>query len=97
MRLLSAPDDATFVNQMRELDEQGLHEKKIGEETVNQQWSRLRFIEVGAEDLIFEIGKRQPYKEEGAGGKVVWRRLVRKRPVDVVGDIDIWKLDSLEI
>ncbi|KAL2048279.1 hypothetical protein N7G274_000190 [Stereocaulon virgatum] len=95
LRLLSSPDDPTFVNQMRELEEQGVHEKKIAEETVNQQRSALRFIEIGAEDLIFEIGARAPVEKEGM--KTIWKRKVRKRPFDVVRDIDIWKLDSLDI
>ena len=94
LRLLSSPDDPTFVNQMREMDEQGMHEKKIGEETVNSQWSKLRFIEIGGEDLIFEVGKRVACEE---GGKTVWRRPVRKRGVEAVRDVDIWRLDSLEI
>ena len=56
IRLLGNPDDPTFLNQMREMDERGVHERKIGEETRNREWSKLRYMELGADDLIFEIG-----------------------------------------
>ena len=56
LRLLGNPDDPGFVSQMRELDEAGQHVERIGEETVNREWSRLRYIELGADDLIYEIG-----------------------------------------
>ena len=94
LRLLSNPDDPTFLNQMREMDERGVHEQKIGEETRNRQWSKLRYIELGADDLIFEIGGREEWERQGNTG---WKRPVRKRGVDFVGEMDIWKMDSLEI
>ncbi len=94
LRLLSNPDDPTFLNQMREMDEMGVHEQKIGEETRNSEWCKLRYIELGADDLIFEIGGRKEWGREGNKG---WKRLVRKRGVDVVGEMDIWKMDSLDI
>lgn len=94
LRLLSNPDDPTFLNQMREMDERGMHEQKIGEETRNTEWSKLRYIELGADDLIFEIGRREEWERGGITG---WKRPVRKRGLDVVGDMDIWKMDSLEI
>ena len=94
LRLLSNPDDPTFLNQMREMDERGMHEQKIGEETRNTEWSKLRYIELGADDLIFEIGRREEWERGRITG---WKRPVRKRGLDVVGDMDIWKMDSLEI
>lgn len=99
-RLLGNPDDMTFVNKMRELDEKGMHEEKIGEETVNQQWSRLRYMELGADDMIFEVGNRELMEEVnggGATGKLVYRRLVKKTQWESVRNIDIWKMDSLDL
>ncbi|KAK4695806.1 hypothetical protein P7C71_g2016, partial [Lecanoromycetidae sp. Uapishka_2] len=94
IRLLGNPDDPSFVNKMRELDELGRHEEKIGESTVNSEWSQLRWMELGADDMIFEVGKREP-KE--INGKMGWGRKAQKRPVDHVKNINIWKMDSLEI
>jgi len=94
LRLLGSPDDPTFADKMRELDELGIHEEKIGEETVNREWSKMRFIELGAEDLIFEIGKREPREIDG---KTVYRMKVMKRPYEQVKDISIWNMDSLDI
>ena len=94
IRLLSNPDDPTFLNQMREMDERGVHEQKIGEETRNREWSKLRYMELGGEDLIFEIGGREEWERDGKTG---WKRPVRKRGLDFVGEMDIWKMDSLEI
>ena len=48
----------SFVEMMKRLDDRGLHERKIGEETVNSQWSRVRYMELGHRDLIFEVGER---------------------------------------
>jgi len=110
IRLLGNPDDPSFVNMMREMDEKGTHEEKIGEDTANQEWSRLRYMELGAEDLIFEIGKREvvgEYRSEGGWGKCggsggggkksVWRRAVKKRGWEAVRDIEIWRMDSLDL
>lgn len=93
MRLLGNPDDPTFVNKMRELDEMGVHEEKIGEETVNREWSKLRWMELGADDMIFEIGKRQSKEKTGKG----YKTKVQKRSLDQVEHISIWKMGSLEI
>ncbi len=99
MRLLGNPDDASFVNKMREMDDLGIHEEKIGEETVNGQWSKLSWMELGADDLIFEVGKRESGKRElrERDGRTGWRRKVAKRPFKMVEGIDIWRMDSLDI
>jgi len=83
---------------MRDLDEKGMHEQKIGEETVNQQWSRLRYMELGADDMIFEVGKRELVEQVDGGvttTKSVYRRPVKKTRWDNIKDIDIWKMDSM--
>ncbi|CAD6568180.1 MAG: hypothetical protein ASARMPRED_001438 [Alectoria sarmentosa] len=90
IRILSNPDDASFVNKMRELDESGLHEKKLSEETVKWNSSKLQYMEVGGKDLIFEIDRR-----EGASmGGMKW---VKRKAWEEVKDIDIWAMDCHEI
>ncbi|KAL9130442.1 MAG: hypothetical protein Q9217_001365 [Psora testacea] len=87
-----------FVAAMRELDSAGSHMEKIGQETVNREWSKLRFMELGASDMIFEIGTR--YRLDNtwdAEGKEVWRRYVRRVALDEVREMDIWKMDSMII
>ncbi|KAL6721737.1 hypothetical protein ACLMJK_000842 [Lecanora helva] len=112
-RLLPNPNDPGFVNTMREYDERGLHEAKMGEETVSEEWSRLRYAELGAEDMIFELGKRrlvdgrdvrkivhdpcQANGEVGEKGERAWRRPVFRRSLESVKHIDIWKMDSLDL
>ena len=87
--------DGNFVEMMRDLDSRGLHAEKIGQETVNREWSKLRFIELGASDLIFEVSGRYRVEDAVDGeGKEVWRRHVKKVGLEEVGDIEIWKMDS---
>lgn len=95
MRLLGNPDDPTFVNKMREMDD-GQHEEKIGEDSVNTQWLSLRWMELGHSDLIFEITGKYLVREDGSG-KEGWRRHVRRRRREDVKGIDIWDMDSLDI
>ena len=108
IRLLGNPEDSSFVHKMRELDGSGLHEQKIGEETLNREWSRLRYMEIGAEDMIFELGplERKEHQENTiaheisngrAKSKAGWRRPVKKRTLESVQHIDIWRMDSLDI
>lgn len=87
-----------FQDMMRELDAKGLHMEKIGEECVNDQWSSMRYMELGGPDLIFEIGKKFVVEgTQGAGGKEVRRREVTRRSIEEVGHIDIWRMDSIDI
>ncbi len=100
IRLLGSPNDLTFVSTMRDMDEKGVHEEKIGEETVNNEWSRLRYMELGADDMIFEVGKRELTEQadgRGASGKPVYRRSVKRTQWESIKDIDIWKMDSMEL
>lgn len=90
LRILSSPDDTTFVTKMREMDDRGMHEKRLSEETAKWNLSTLRYMELGGDDLIFEIGKRE-------GGKAGWRKIVKKKAWEEVKDIDIWALDCHEI
>ena len=93
LRILSSPEDSTFVNKMREMDERGMHEKRLSEETARWNLTRLRYIELGAEDLIFEIGKR----EVGKGGRLGWKNVIKKKAWEEVRDVSIWAMDCHEI
>ena len=102
VRILANPEDPTFLDKMREMDSIGLHVEKIGEETANQQWSNLRFMELGADDMIFEIGTRYKLEVEGgcendADQKEVWRRPVKRIDRGRVEHLPIWEMDSLDI
>ena len=109
LRLLANPDDPAFVHTMREYDEQGLHTEKIGQETVNAEWSRLKYLELGADDMIFELGERalvsghdkhcvdKEYCANGGKHNQIWRRPVKRRKGEDLKHIDIWKMDSLDL
>ena len=87
-----------FQDKMRELDAKGLHMEKIGEETVNDQWSSMRYMDLGGPDMIFEIGKKFVVEgTKGADGREVRRREVTRRSIEEVGHIDIWRMDSIDI
>ena len=90
LRILSSPDDSTFVNKMRDMDDRGMHEKRLSEETTRWNLSQLQYMEMGAEDLIFEIGK----KEKTRTG---WRKVVKKKAWEEVRDVAIWAMDCHEI
>ena len=104
-RLLGNPDDATFENKIRELEERGLQEDRIREE------SPLRWVEFGGDEVIFEIGKRsvsdgceggESRSESSDGGNVerptqTWRRPMLKRSRESVQHIDIWRMDSYDL
>jgi len=57
-------------------------------------------MELGADDMIFEVGNRILIEEvngEATFGKPVYRRAVKKTPWEAIQDIDIWKMDSMEL
>lgn len=93
LRLLGNPDDPSFVHKMRDLDGRGMHIKKITEEAARLGESKLRFLELGADDMIFKIDRRALY-DQGVGEV---RKAVRKGGWEDVKDVDIWAMDSLEI
>ena len=110
VRLLSNPDDPVFVDKMRQLNETNAHVEKIGEETANRRWPVLRYIELGCDDLIFEIGTRYRIDTDDDDGDVkggwqdpavdkggVWRRPVKKVERGKVAHLAIWEMDSLDI
>lgn len=94
IRLLDNPDDKAFSDKMKELDDNGTHEKMIGSESITQEW-KVRWIEIG--DLLFEIGERELQSTAKNGTKGVWRRPVWKRPLEAAKHMEIFGMDSLEV
>lgn len=94
IRLLANPENSEFRDKMHELDD-GRHEKHIGSATPAREWSKIRWFELA--DLVFEAGKVEPVEDPETPGKMSYRRQARKRDREAVKDIDIWKMDSLDI
>ncbi len=94
LRLLENPDDRSFGEKVREHDD-GTHENQIGSESLNGEWSVLRYMEIAS--LLFEIGKLRIQEPAGESGKQKHRRDVKRRCPETVRDIDIWRMDTLEI
>ena len=94
IRLLDNPDDKAFSDKMKELDDDGNHEQKIGSESVTQDW-KVRWLEMG--DLLFEIGKSELHFTPEDGIKGTWRRPVWKRPLEAAEHVEIFGMDSLKV
>lgn len=94
IRLLDNPDDKAFSDKMKELDDDGSHEQKIGNESVNQDW-KVRWMEIG--DLLFEVGKSELHFTAEDTTKGAWRRPVWKRPLEAAKHVEIFGMDSLEV
>ncbi|KAL8724381.1 MAG: hypothetical protein Q9181_006852 [Wetmoreana brouardii] len=94
MRLLDNPDNSGFRDKMHELDD-GRHEAKIGGASSACEWSKLRWMELA--DLVFEVGRVELVEEPDNPGKMRYRRKVWKRDREAVKDIEIWKMDSLDV
>ncbi|KAL8705694.1 MAG: hypothetical protein Q9201_001214 [Fulgogasparrea decipioides] len=94
MRLLDNPDNSDFRDKMHELDD-GRHEAKIGGATSACEWSKLRWMELA--DLVFEVGRVELMEDSDNPGKMSYRRKVWKRDREAVKDIEIWKMDSLDV
>lgn len=95
IRILDNPDDPTFSDKMKELDEHGGHEEKLGSSTQNSDWS-VKWMGLG--DLLFEIGGMEEHLADSNDGPVkVSRRRVWKRSFSAAQHIEIFGLDSLEV
>ena len=94
LRLLDNPDDRSFGEKVREHDD-GTHEKRIGSESLSREWGVLRYLEIAG--LLYEVGRVKLQEPIGENGKQKYMRDVWKRSPDAVRDIDIWRMDSLEI
>ena len=93
IRLLENPDDPSFTNKMRELDD-GRHEKKISDESNGSEWPSLRWFNLG--ELVFEVGKHELVPQEEGSEKMVYRRPVYRRAWDANRHIDILAMDTFD-
>ena len=94
-RILDNPDDPAFSEKMKELNENGSEEEKIGSSTQSSDWSIKWF---GLGDLLFEIGELEEQVVDSDEGPVkINRRRVRKRPFSAAQHVEIFGLDSLEV
>ncbi|KAL8783438.1 MAG: hypothetical protein Q9213_004638 [Squamulea squamosa] len=94
IRVLDNPDSSEFRDKMHELDD-GRHEKHIGNATSAREWSKIRWMELA--DLVFEAGRTELMDDPENPGKMSYRRKVWKRDQEAVKDIEIWKMDSLDV
>ena len=94
IRILDNPDDRSFGDKVREHDD-GTHERAIGKETPDGGRNVMRYIELAG--LVFEVGRVRLQEPTVENEKKKYRRDVWKRSLDLVRDIDIWSMDTLEI
>jgi len=78
-----------------------VHEEHIGRETAGEDFPNLRYVGLGWK--AWELGGHyektiKVMHEDGEEEeKVVLRRKVRRVDFDVVKEVEIWKMDSLEV
>lgn len=94
LRILDNPDDPSFCEKMREIDQQGGHQEKISQETQNPEWE-IQWMGLG--DLLYEVGERKLQPPAKNSRREVYRRAVTKRPVDSAKHVEIFALDSLDV
>ena len=94
LRLLDNPDDRSFGDKIREVDD-GSHEREIGRQTTDSEWSVMKYIDIAG--LLFEVGKVKPQGPVGEHGKQKYGRVVLRRPTEALEHVEIWRMDSLDI
>ena len=93
LRLLANPEDPAFAEKMKELDVSGIHEEKIGTQSVNQEFSSLKWMELA--DIVFYIDRTEFYVD--AEGRQAYRRYVTRKSRKDASHVAIWGMDSLDI
>lgn len=96
IRFLPNPDDGTFLDQMYQWDRDGTHAQSLSEECSKPEFGRMRWVDLGAENLIYELGPLYLAGQD-ENGSDVFRRPVMKAPSCAVKDIAIWKFDSYDV
>lgn len=94
IRILDHPDNLTLTE---ELSSQGdeIQEERIGTETWKNEWDTLKWVGLGS--LVFEICQKAPIEIVEDDGSTRYRKMVRRRPLECVRDVEIWSMDKLEI
>lgn len=94
IRILDNPDDPSFCEKMRVIDQQGGHQEKISHETQDPEW-KIQWMGLG--DLLYEVGERKLQPPGKNSRREVYQRPVNKRPVGSAKHIEIFALDSLDV
>ena len=66
-----------------------------GDDAWQLDWNNLRWVGVG--EAVYEIGKPALIESGGESGEVKYSSSIRRRPVEMVKDVEIWNMDRLEI
>ena len=66
-----------------------------GGSTPVREWTGIRWFELP--DLILEAGEVEAIEDPEKPGNADYRQQARKRDRKAVKDIDIWKMDSLDV
>lgn len=94
-RILDNPDDPSFSDKMKQLDEDEGHQEKLTASTQSSDWT-IKWLGLG--DLLFEISELEEYLVDSDEGPVkINRRRMWKRPFSAAKHVEIFGLDSLEV
>lgn len=93
LRILDNPDTSAFSQDLKAYADR-VHEKNLTEDLCKHDYRSLRWV--GLCDMVFRVGKLLPLADV-EGGEALFTRVVKRVSPDIVQDIEIWGLDSLEI
>lgn len=93
LRVLDNPESSTFSQEVKAHGDEA-HENKMAKILCKQEHRGLRWV--GICDMAFRVGKLLPLGDV-ANGEALFTRTVKRVSLDIVQDIEIWGLDSLEI
>ena len=93
IRILDNPESSAFSQELKA--DEDVHERKMTEYISKREYNTLRWV--GICDMAFEVGKLVSLHGHAGNGVALYTRPVKRVPLDMVKDIEIWGLDSLEI
>jgi len=93
LRILEKPDSSAFCEELKAHGD-AVHENSTSQSLSKPEYRALRWV--GIYDMVFRVGKLLPLGDV-RNGEALFTRVVKRVSSDVVQDIEIWGLDSLEI
>lgn len=93
-RILDNPDSPAFSQEVKACSD-AEHEANTARKASKYEYRALRWV--GVCDMIFRFGRLVPAGHDMETGEALFTREVKRVSQDVVQDIEIWGLDSLEI
>ncbi|OCK85680.1 hypothetical protein K432DRAFT_286364 [Lepidopterella palustris CBS 459.81] len=95
IRILVRPG-SEFYEKFESIDDE-MHEFAISQETWRPEYKNLKWL--GVSDMVFQLGAVMNLgtKRAKAGGEPLPMRIVKRVPKDTVKDIEIWKMNSLDL